>query len=382
MAYSDPGYAIGKHKKELDTPCLVIDVDFLNSNLRAMQRHVEAAGKQLRPHAKTHKCTTLARRQIECGAIGICAAKVSEAQVLAKHGIRNILITGPLVTTAKVNSYLECLADDPDCAVVVDSLEGLELLHHHLREQGLQARVLVDLDIGQHRTGVALDSAFDFYQRVCDIPTLRVQGIQAYAGQVQHIHSGQERRRQSLENLQRASEVYCRLRQAGLPCEVFSGGGTGTFDIDIELAELTELQAGSYTLMDAEYFSIEARHGRDQFDSFQPALTLLTTVVSAKYNGFVTVDAGLKSIYQDAALPILADENSRQEYSYAWFGDEYGKLIFSGSQTKEGQMRVGDCIEMIVSHCDPTVNLYDFFFVTEHERVIDIWPVDLRGKSQ
>ncbi len=382
MTFPEPSHFIGRHKNELDTPCLVIDVDCLNSNLHSMQHHVHAAGKQLRPHAKTHKCTTLARRQIDCGAIGICAAKVSEAAVLAKHGLRNILITGPLVTTVKVERYIQCLADDPDCAVVVDRLESVELLHQHLHQEGLQAKVLIDIDIGQQRTGVSIETAFDFYKRVCDFSSLHVRGIQAYAGHLQHIQSGRERRKQSIESLHRASEIYLRLRQAGLPCEIFSGGGTGTFDIDVEVAEFTELQAGSYTLMDAEYFGIEAQHSKGLFDSFQPALTLLTAVVHAQHRGFITVDAGLKSIYRDAASPLIADISSRQDYSYEWFGDEYGKLTRSREQSKGTEPKVGDCIEMIVSHCDPTVNLHDCFFVTQNDYVIDVWPIDLRGKSQ
>lgn len=382
MIEEHPTRWIGKRKNELDTPCLVVDIDLLDANISKMQSHVTAQGKQLRPHAKTHKCSTIAHRQIAGGAVGICAAKVSEALVLVNQGVSNVLITGPLVTTEKINIFLDCLRIDPGCSVVVDSLEGAQLLHQALGEQGLRAMVLIDIEIGQKRTGVLPEKALDLFQRVTDLPTLQVAGIQAYAGHVQHIHSGDERRAQSIECLQRAVEVRRQIQAVGLPCEVLSGGGTGTYDIDVEVPEMTELQAGSYVFMDEEYFVIESTRHTGRFEDFQPALTLLSTVVSANQTGFVTIDAGLKAIYRDGPAPIPAKSDQRG-YTYEWFGDEFGKLIIPEVESYLTTVpKVGECIELIVSHGDPTVNLYDYFFVTQNDIVIDVWRIDLRGKSQ
>lgn len=362
----------------LDTPCLLIGLDRLEANLRKMQRFVGAAGKSLRPHAKTHKCSVLAREQVKAGAIGICVAKVSEAETLVRNGIRNLLITGPVVTEEKIRRLVACLAKDPSLMLVVDHPENARALHRALAARKLTLNVLLDLDIGLRRTGVPVAGAVELARQIARLPTLKLRGIQAYAGHVQHIRSYRQRRRASLECLRKAAQVFHQFQTLGMPCDIFSGTGTGTYDIDVQVPELTELQTGSYALMDAEYAAIGSAARPDRFTDFRPALSLLTSVVSVNQKGFVTVDAGLKTLYRDGATPVVI-RPAGPGYRYDWFGDEYGKVTLPRSQTPP---RVGTVMELVVSHCDPTINLFDSFQVTRKGRLVDVWPIDLRGKSQ
>ncbi|MDD2707921.1 MAG: DSD1 family PLP-dependent enzyme [Verrucomicrobiae bacterium] len=369
---------IGHNKLDLDTPCLTIDLDILEENLRKMQDFVRAAGKQLRPHAKTHKCSTLARKQIETGAIGICVAKVSEAEILATQGIKNILITGPVAGSHKIQRLLDCLKKAPSLLLVVDHPQNAAELHQAVRKENLTLNILLDLNIGLNRTGMSPGEAMAMAQQMADWPALKLQGIQAYAGHIQHLPSHAERQRISSACLEKAAEVFHRLRKMGLSCNIFSGTGTGTYDMDVLQPDLTELQTGSYALMDAEYAAIGSSTQSLRFADFRPSLTLLTSVVSANQKGFVTVDAGLKALYRDGASPTIATP-SLAGAQYDWFGDEYGKVTLLPNHTPP---KIGDVLELVVSHCDPTVNLFDCFYITRQNTVVDIWPIDLRGKCQ
>ena len=363
---------------ELDTPCLVLDLDRLDANLSFLQAQVRARKKALRPHAKTHKCSTLAQRQVEAGAIGMCVAKVTEAEALIRAGLRNILVTGPVVTAEKIRRLVECREVDANLAVVVDDLENARALSSAMAGSGRRLDVLVDVDVGLGRTGVAPAQAYALARKAMEQPNLRFRGIQAYAGHVQHVSDYAQRREASLSCMAPAAEVVRGLRAAGIECEVFSGTGTGTFDCDMDIPELTELQAGSYAVMDAEYLAIGSASNPARFETFQPALTLLTTVVSANQTGYVTLDAGLKAVYQHGGRPYPVSERDLGS-TYDWFGDEYGRLT---SAANGRQPRVGDVVELVVSHCDPTINMYEEFMVTQAGRVKEVWPIDLRGCSR
>ncbi len=366
------------HKYELDTPCLTIDIDILEHNLANMQATADAAGKNLRPHAKTHKCSQLAKKQLEAGAIGVCAAKVSEAEVLADAGVQGILITGPVVTAQKIERLAAILKKDSTIMVVVDHPDNARRLNDAMRGRHLSLDVLLDTDVGLARTGVLPESALELTGHITHASNLRLKGVQAYAGFVQHIQSYPERKKASLECMQRAAEFFHNLKEKEQACTIFSGAGTGTYDIDIHISELTELQVGSYAVMDAEYLNIGVKGDSARFVDFQPALTLLTTVVSVNHPEFVTVDAGLKSLYRHGGIPFVVSPGFT-DLRYEWFGDEYGKLI-----RKDGGNLppLGAVLELVTSHCDPTINLFDCFYITRGEQVIDRWPIDLRGKSQ
>ncbi|HEX9157964.1 MAG TPA: hypothetical protein VF827_08065, partial [Syntrophales bacterium] len=215
-------------------------------------------------------------------------------------------------------------------------------------------------------------------QWVQTLPSLKLRGIQCYAGQVQHISSFEDRRQASVGWLRQAAEVFRQFQDHRLPAEIFTGGGTGTYEIDCQVKELTDLQAGSYTLMDAEYLSIGSSQNPLRFERFPPALTLLTTVISSNHPGFFTVDAGLKALYHHGGSPSILHPGGLG-LSYDWWGDEHGRIATPGNQRK---LELGEVLELVVSHCDPTVNLFDAFYVTRKGIVTDVWPIDLRGKCQ
>jgi len=366
-----------KHKWDLDTPCLVLDLDALEKNLRKMQAIAGRAGKSLRPHAKTHKCSALARMQIDAGAVGVCVAKVSEAEALVKAGVEGILVTGPVATPKKIKRLVDLLPASPSLMTVVDHRQGIALLDDALCERGLSMDILLDMDIGLHRTGIKPSDGLALAEDILSRPALRLRGIQAYAGQVQHIRSYDDRKNSSHRCLQKAVAVFRQLRAVVDTCTIFSSSGTGTFDIDLAVTEVTELQVGSYVCMDTEYLGIGSAEDSAQFTAFDPALRLLTAVVSANQEGFVTVDAGLKSLYKDGGVPkVLGEEYSGLTYN--WFGDEYGMILSDNVKVPS----LGKVLELVTSHCDPTVNLFDRYYLTKGTEVIDVWPIDLRGCSQ
>jgi len=339
---------------------------------------IDNATKQLRPHAKTHKCSHIARMQMEAGCTGICVAKVSEAEVLVKNGFLGVLITSPVVTDHKIERLMACLSHDRNLMVVVDNPNNARKLNEAAAQQGLTLQALVDLDPGMGRTGVPFQHGLDMGRTIDTLPSLFLRGVQCYAGQVQHISSFDERHRASLNWMEQAAEVVRQFRRNGLPCDIFTGAGTGTFDIDCKIHELTDLQVGSYTLMDAEYLTIGSSRHPSRVERFAPALTLLTTVISANHPEYVTVDAGLKALYHHGGTPLVVHPPDAG-LQYEWRGDEHGGIRLSNQSTRP---EIGDVLELVVSHCDPTVNLFDALYITRKGIVSDVWPIDMRGKCQ
>jgi D-serine deaminase-like pyridoxal phosphate-dependent protein len=374
-----PEEFIGAPKGTLDTPCLCLDLDILERNIRTMEEHAAAFGKKLRPHAKTHKCSRLARRQMEAGAVGICAAKVGEAEVLVRGGIKDVLITSPVVTESKIRRLLDCLASAPQLTVVVDNAANARHLNDAAKQRGMKLGVLVDLDPGMGRTGVNFLAAPTLGRWIRDLPHLKLRGVQCYAGHIQHVASFPERTRLSREWMEKAAAVFRLFQEAGLGAEIFTGTGTGTFEIDCRIPELTDMQVGSYALMDAEYIAIGSSQDPARLAQFPPALTLLATVVSSNHNSsFVTVDAGLKALYHHGGTPFVLSPQI-PGLRYEWRGDEHGQISYPPASRK---FDIGEVLELVVSHVDPTVNLFDVFFCTRNGTVTDVWPIDLRGKGQ
>ncbi len=364
-------------KLSIDTPALVLDRQKLRDNIRTMQACAEQRGVAVRPHIKTHKCTHIARLQREYGAIGISAAKVSEAEALVKAGLDGILITSPVVTAHKIARLITLLQRTPDLMVVVDSVANACQLNDACRQTNLTLSCLVDIDPGVHRTGVSYADAPGLARTIHNHTHLRLDGVQCYAGNLQHIAAFDARQAASTNAMTQAATVRRQLLETGLPCPILTGTGTGTFDIDSAIDGVTEIQPGSYTVMDQEYAAIE---GCDQqpFNRFHHTMTQLVTVISANHDTHVTVDAGLKALYIDPTKPRII---SHPGLLYDWngFGDEHGKVTAAhGTPLPE----VGAVLELIVPHCDPTINLFDRFYVVEGDQVVDIWPIDLRGCSQ
>ena len=372
----DQGRWKGVSKWKLETPCLVVDQDRLEQNIRTMQSHVASFGKKLRPHAKTHKCSRIAKMQVEAGAVGICVAKVSEAEVLARSGVKGTLVTSPVVTDLKISRLMECLSLDPEMMVVVDNPANARRLSEESTRRGLRLNVLVDLDPGMGRTGVSFEDGLALGRSLSSLPGLHLRGVQCYAGHVQHIPAFKDRVATSLGWMEQAANVVRQFREKGLPCDIFTGSGTGTCEIDGRIPELTDLQTGSYTMMDAEYVGIGSLENPSQFEKFPPALTLLTSVVNTNHADHVTVDAGLKALYHDGATPYVLNPAS-PVLRYEWRGDEHGQINFSAGSVR---FELGHVLELVVSHCDPTVNLFDVLYMTRNNVVTDLWPVDMRGK--
>jgi D-serine deaminase-like pyridoxal phosphate-dependent protein len=303
-------------------------------------------------------------------------AKVSEAAAMVKAGVKQVHITSPVVTPKKIECLFDTLASAPDLMVVVDNGENARALSAEASKRGLSLRVLIDISPTMGRTGVEYEDALPLGRMIVQLPGLHLVGIQCYAGMVQHIGDFAQRREASLRVMLRAAEVFLQMREEGLPCEIFSGTGTGTFDIDAEIPEITDFQVGSYCVMDAEYGNIGSMDNPEKYELFKPALTLLTSVVSVNQPDFVTVDAGLKSVYFTPHAPPWVLNPSGKGWAYEWFGDEHGRIYFPHPDLKP---ELGDVLELTASHCDPTINLYDYIWIARDGKIIDRWPIDLRG---
>lgn len=341
-----------------------------------MQQYAADTGIAVRPHCKTHKCSRIAKLQVEEGAIGISAAKLSEAEQLIDQGISNILITSPIVSAPKLNRLARCLDKAPELLLVIDNIQNAEALNQlgHALHQPIN--VLIDLDPGIGRTGVHPDAILEFAHLLQKNSWLRIHGIQCYAGNLQHVSNYEERKTRSLKTMEMASEIFRVLKPYFSEFHILTGSGTGTFDIDPQASEVTEIQPGSYTVMDVQYETIGSKKDPQHFNYFQNALTLLSTVISSNRAEHVTVDAGTKAIYFDPDFKPRIISHPHLSYDWGGFGDEHGKV------TGNSLPGNGELIEMIVPHCDPTINLYDQLVIIHNNEVIDVWEIDLRGKSQ
>jgi D-serine deaminase-like pyridoxal phosphate-dependent protein len=362
---------------DLDTPCLLLDYDAMLDNITSTHQFIIGSGKAIRAHVKAHKCSQLAKIQIENGAHGLCTATLSEAEKLFQKGFDNILITRPIVEKNKIQKVIQYVQQGKNIIVVIDSEEIAAIYDEMNSQSSKRLQILLDIDVGFGRTGLLPESVLDIASRIQNKKNLVVHGIQAYHGNVQHIQKYEERKVQTLQSMQYAVEISCELKRRGFECTIFSGGGTGTHAIDVQIEELTELQIGSYLLMDAQYLDVEL-YSESSSQKLKPALSVLTTVISDNNGNYVTVDAGLKSIYRDSPNPRVIS-NTDENLNYEWFGDEFGRII---GKVHDDNLRLGTKIKIIPSHCDPTVNLYDIINLISGDKVLDIYPIDLRGCSQ
>src|SRR5437773_10030880 len=307
-------------RDDIPTPALLLDLDRFERNVHRMAEHVARHGKQLRPHAKTHKCPEIARRQIAASARGVACAKLGEAEVLARAGIRGLLITTEVVAPAAIRRLMPLVSEAPDTLIVVDHADNVAALGREATADGVVVDVLVDVDVGNRRTGVAPgEPALALARAVTRQRALRLRGLQGYAGHCAHVIGWKARREASLATMAGLMDTRQLLERQGLPVEVVAGGSTGTYDIDVELAGLTELQSGSYCVMDLEYRKIGGRDG-DALTDFEMALTVLTTVVSVPTADRAIVDGGLKAFSTDKPFPPESVERPGLTYGFA--GDE------------------------------------------------------------
>ncbi|MBL8598958.1 MAG: DSD1 family PLP-dependent enzyme [Devosia sp.] len=354
------------------TPALLVDLPVLKANVVTMAKLAARHGRALRPHAKAHKSRLIGRMQLDAGAVGICCATVREAEVMAGAGLDGILVTAPVVTPAMVARLIAAREHVARLAVVVDGEAEIDLLAERAR-LAKPIDVLVDVDMGQGRTGVskAVD-AVRLAAKIAATPVLRYCGVQAYYGHLQHVPALEDRRDRVAEQWRHLEGILDALGRAGLAAEIISGGGTGTHHLDLASAPFTELQPGSYLFMDAQYAAVEVAPGGSPFHR---SLSVATRVVSTTQPDRVIVDAGSKALSTDAG-PALIASGAPAAAVYRFMGDEHGAVVVT-----EGSIRpnLGDLVTLVVPHCDPTVNLYDHFHVVEDGRLVDIWPVEARG---
>ena len=340
----------GVSKWDLDTPALCVDLDALERNIAAMQTRLRALNVASRPHGKTHKCPAIAKLQLASGSIGICAAKLSEAEVFAANGIQPILMTTSNVSPAKIRRAMALRKTNAQFVQAVDYAPNARDLSDAAREAGVVADVVVDVAIGT-RSGVpAGDDAIALAQLVDKLPHLKLRGLISYDGGAQHIKGFKARLDQTLNRFAPSVDTFERFKRSGLSTEIFSGGGTGTYNILPRASGVTDVQVGSYIFMDCQYLEIGGESNEQVYDDFLPSLTVVTTVLNTYFAKSITTDAGAKALTLNRPGPWVIGE---REFSYNAGSDEFGVIRY---ETATRSYAVGDKLELIVPHCDPVVN--------------------------
>ena len=358
----------------LNTPALVIDRDALERNIAAMAAFAKTQGVALRPHAKTHKSADIAKLQLKAGALGVCCAKLGEAEALAEGGIESILITSPVVTPQAIVRLAALHTKISGLAVTADNPDNVETLAAAMKGAARTLPVLVDIDPGIHRTGVASpETAVALARKIKDAAPLSYAGVQFYCGAQQHVESFAERRAAIEERTAYLRTVIDALVAVDLAPGIVSGGGTGTHRIDAALGVFTELQVGSYVFMDKQYADCDL--AGDGAAPFENALLVDTHVISANAPGMATLDAGFKALSTDGGSPAIV-EGAPKECAFFFMGDEHSALIGAHA------LKVGDRVVLSPPHCDPTVNLYDAYHLVHEGTLEAIWPVTARGRSR
>ncbi len=365
-------------RRDLNTPVLIVDLDALDRNIAIMSAFAATKGLKLRPHAKTHKSVDIARRQVAAGAVGLCCAKIGEAEVLADGGITGLHITSPVVPAAAVERLAQLNLRSAGLMTVVDNPDYARAIARAVEAAGdAKLSVIIDVDPGIHRTGVAsAETAVELFEAIRSLPALVYRGVQFYCGSHQHIHAFADRDSAMRERADYLRTVIAALTEAGGAPEIVTGGGTGTHRIDAELGIFTELQVGSYIFMDDEYRACDLTGKEGAPIPFETSLLIDASVISANTPGLFTLDAGIKSMATDAPLPSVeagAEEGAR----FFLMGDEHGALL-----TLPGSLALGDRVSLRTPHCDPTVNLYDNYHVVRGQTLDAIWPVSGRGRSR
>ncbi|MCY4403836.1 MAG: DSD1 family PLP-dependent enzyme [Candidatus Poribacteria bacterium] len=362
---------IGRHKSELDTPALLIDLDIMEKNIQKMADYITSVNTELRPHVKTHKTPIIAQKQIKAGAIGVTCAKLGEAEEIIKTGIRDVLIANQIVGKHKIARLIN-LAKRSEIIVAVDDAENVQDISEAAVKDGVDVRILVEVNIGMNRCGVKPgESALTLAQQVLQSPNLTFEGLMGYEGHTVANPKRDERERATREAIQWLVNTKDYLNKHGLEVPIMSGGGTGTFDITGSIPEMTEVQAGSYVFMDSTYNKVEGVG-----DKFDCSLSVLSTVVSRPERNRIIVDTGLKVLTKEFGIP--------QPIGYiglemTGLSEEHGKLQVSNGNVS---LSPGDKLEILPTHCCTTVNLHNRYYGVRDEIVESVWDIAARGRSQ
>lgn len=369
-------HKVGISKSELETPALCVDLDKLERNIAKMQRTANANKIGVRPHAKTHKCAAIGKLQMAAGALGLCAAKLSEAEALLEAGIEKMLMTTSNLPPVKIRKAMQLKKRFPGFVQAVDYDQNALDLNAAAKEAGVIADVVIDVAVGT-RSGIPPgEEAIKLAQLVDKQPNLKLRGMLSYDGGAQHITGFATRKERALAAIEENARTQQKMKQSGLNTEIFSGGGTGTYNIYHLVPGFTDVQAGSYIFMDMQYIAIGNADGQPVYDDFEPSLTVLATVVNNRFPGRLTTDAGAKALTINVPRAGVIGEPG---FDYNAGSDEFGSITFTEAR-KEWKM--GDRMELIVPHCDPAVNLYDYMYAIRNDRVEAVWEITARGHSQ
>jgi D-serine deaminase-like pyridoxal phosphate-dependent protein len=366
----------GISKWDLDTPALVVDLDKFESNVRTMQAALKQYNLPSRPHAKTHKSAAIAKYQLANGSIGVCCAKLSEAETLAAKGIDRIMMTTANLSASKIRRAMALKKSNPAFIQAVDEEQNARALSDAAKAAGVVADVVIDVAVGT-RSGIPPgDGAVALGQLITKLPNLRLRGMLSYDGGVQHAAGFAARKERALKAIQPNVETFEAMKKAGLNMEIFSGGGTGTYNIMHLVPGFSDIQVGSYVFNDMQYLAIGNERG-PVFDDFAASLTVLTTVMNNRFPNRLTTDAGTKALTLNTPRAGVIGEPGMD---YAATSDEFGSISFTTPPSKP--YKIGDKLEVIVPHCDPVVNEFDQMYGIRGDRVEVIWTIDARGKSQ
>ncbi|SAK87686.1 DSD1 family PLP-dependent enzyme [Caballeronia ptereochthonis] len=376
-----PAARVGDSLASVATPSLMIDLDAFDANLAAMTAFAARHGVALRPHAKAHKSSEIAKRQVEAGAVGVCCQKLSEAYPFAAAGIASIHVSNEFVGADKLAMAVE-LAAHVRLSVCVDALPQVLALGIAAARAGVTIDVLPEVDAGQHRCGVTSEDALlALVDGIAAQNALRFAGIQAYHGGIQHVADWNARKTAAGHAAEIAASYVRALDARGVRCGIVTGGGTGTVEFDAASGVYTEVQPGSYLFMDGDYGGL----GWGGELRWRHSLFVLSTVMSATRPGMAVCDVGLKGLAVDSGLPRSAlwlDGSAEPALTYIAANDEHGMLQAQGMPEEIFTALVGERLRLPPGHCDPTVNLYDQYVCYRGERVADIWPIDARGLSR
>ena len=364
---TNPQEYIGMPRDEIDTPVLLVDLDALESNIEKMAQHFKEAGKQLRPHTKSHKTPAIALQQLEAGAIGITCAKPGEAEVMADAGIQDILIANEVIGPQKIQRLMD-LAARCDIMFAVDDPANLTAIAAAASARGVSPRVLIEVNIGHNRCGLTPGSqVVALARQAVDSPGVRFAGLMGYEGHIIDLEDKQTRDGGARECLQRLVDAREDVEKAGIEVEICSSSGTGDYYVGLAYDGITEIQAGSYALMDAAYGKLNL--------GFKNALTVLTMVTSRPSPEQVITDAGLKSVTPEHGLPPVKDRDDLEVHALS---EEHGRLRTLSGPCED--LKAGDLLEFIPGHGCTTVNLHDQLYAIRDGRLEAIWEIAGRGK--
>jgi 3-hydroxy-D-aspartate aldolase len=370
-----PPAEVGMPLDAVDTPALLIDLDAFERNIARLAQAIAGTAVRARPHAKSHKCPVIGLRQMAAGAVGVCCQKVGEAEAMVYGGVSNVLVSNQIVGAPKI-ARLAALAKQAWVGVCADHPANVKELNEAALAYGVRLPVLVEINVGMDRCGVEPgEPALALAKQIAASPGLRFAGVQAYHGSAQHVREFAKRQEAIEAGIEKTRQTVALLARHGLACELVTGAGTGTYPFEAASGVYNELQAGSYIFMDVDYAKNLAPDG-SLWSGFEHSLFVWATVMSRPNPGRAVLDAGLKALSVDAGLPWVA---GMPDVEYVRAADEHGKLsLHDPTRTLE----LGTKLRLIPGHCDPTVNLYDWYIVYRNDRVEAIWPIAARGAGR